>query len=275
MRSNEIAFRPHHQTVVDRFVLACRSDDRVAAAFLSGSYARGAADEFSDLDLNLVATDAGFPDVICHREDFVRWLGEPVFIEDFGNPHTTLYILSNGTEGELAFGREGDFEQIAHGDFKVLVDKEGILSGAVLAGDPVDPAGQTEDLSRLIAWFWHDFSHFATALGRGKLWWAHGQLEEIRRICVGLARLRHNFSDLDAAGEAYFKVEESMPVEQLEGLRSTVCSLDQKEMLEAGFAVLAFYRETATALGIAHGLEYPHALDRIMTGRLESLRRSR
>ena len=51
---------PHgHRVVLDRFVAACRADERVVAAFLSGSYAGGAADEYSDLDLGVIITAAG------------------------------------------------------------------------------------------------------------------------------------------------------------------------------------------------------------------------
>ncbi|HEX6383969.1 MAG TPA: nucleotidyltransferase domain-containing protein [Anaerolineae bacterium] len=49
--------RDNHQIVIDRFVASCRADERVVAAFLGGSYARGAADEYSDLDLYLITTD--------------------------------------------------------------------------------------------------------------------------------------------------------------------------------------------------------------------------
>ena len=48
---------PHLQAVIDRFVAACRADERVTAAFLVGSYARGAADAHSDLDLCLGTPD--------------------------------------------------------------------------------------------------------------------------------------------------------------------------------------------------------------------------
>lgn len=46
------------QIVIARFVAVCLADDRVVAALLAGSHARGDADEYSDLDLCLMATDA-------------------------------------------------------------------------------------------------------------------------------------------------------------------------------------------------------------------------
>ena len=81
--------RPHnHQVVIDRFVAACQADERVVAAFLGGSYARGTADAYSDVDLGLITTDAAYETFLTGREAFIRRLGEPVFLEDFGSAVT-------------------------------------------------------------------------------------------------------------------------------------------------------------------------------------------
>ena len=47
---------------MNRFVAACQADERVVAAFLGGSYARGTADAYSDLDLCLITTDEAYED---------------------------------------------------------------------------------------------------------------------------------------------------------------------------------------------------------------------
>jgi predicted nucleotidyltransferase len=46
-----------HKNVLDRFTEICQEDDRVLAAFLGGSYARGATDPYSDLDLYIITTE--------------------------------------------------------------------------------------------------------------------------------------------------------------------------------------------------------------------------
>ena len=75
---------PH--PVIERFVAACAADARVAAAFLTGSYAAGTADAHSDLDLGVIIADAAYDDFLTSREPFVRLLGEPVFVETFARP---------------------------------------------------------------------------------------------------------------------------------------------------------------------------------------------
>src|ERR687891_42010 len=90
---------PHnHQVVMNRFVVACQADERIVAATHYGSYARGAADAYSDLDLGLLTTDEAFEDFVASREAFIRLLGEPLLLEDFDLPNMVFCIFSDGTE---------------------------------------------------------------------------------------------------------------------------------------------------------------------------------
>jgi predicted nucleotidyltransferase len=131
MHSQKAWLPRHKQAVMNRFVAACQADNRVVAAFLGGSYAEGAADACSDLDFYLITTDSAYDHMLAKREDFIQLLGEPLFVEDFGNRCTVLVILSDGTELELGFGRESSFDQIHGGPYSVLIDKTGILANAV------------------------------------------------------------------------------------------------------------------------------------------------
>ena len=135
---------PPHRLAIDRFVAACQADDRVVAAVLGGSYASGQADAFSDLDLAVITTDATFDDFFSAREGFMRVLGEPLFLESFDSPITLFAIFDDGTELELSIGRESQFDGILIGPYAVLVDKRGILSGAVFTGTRPTEAEQIE-----------------------------------------------------------------------------------------------------------------------------------
>jgi hypothetical protein len=259
-----------HQSVLTRFIAACQADDRVVAATLYGSHANGTADGYSDLDLGLITTDADYDEFLTEREVFLRQLGEPLLLEDFGSTVAVLFILADGTEGELAVGRAGHFRHIHGEPHRVLLDKVGLLADAVFAPPSLTQAEQTETLRRLVYWFWHDLSHLITALGRRQLWWAHGQLDELRLICVNLARLRHNFADPYVADD-YFKVDLALPVDQLAPLQATICPLEEKAMLQASLVLVRFYCELAPLLAQAHHITYPVALERVLGARLEAL----
>jgi hypothetical protein len=268
MDSQEHRLPHHYQVVMDRFVAACQADERVVAAFLHGSFASGASDAYSDLDLGLITTDEAYEDFFAAREAFIRLLGEPVFLEDFDLPNSVFFIFPDGTEGELALGRESQFNHIHTGPYRVLLDKKRILTGAVFPWYGPAQAEQIERLRRLVYWFWHDLSHFITAMARGDLWWAYGQLEELRLQCVNLARLRQNFS---AGTDDYEKLEQTIPVEQLSPLQATFCPMEQGAMLRAALIIVRFYQELAPVLARTHGIMYPDGLERVMYDRLEKL----
>jgi predicted nucleotidyltransferase len=272
MDSHVVQLSHKHQIFLERFVAACEADQRVVAAFLGGSYVQGTADAYSDLDLSLITTDAAYEEFLAGREAFVRLLGEPVFLEDFDLPKIVFFIFPDGTEGELWFGSESHLDHIYSGPYRVLLDKKGLLAGAVFPEHQPAQAEQIERLRRLITWFWHDLSHFITALGRGQLWWAHGQLEALRLYCMNLARLRENFSDPGVGNEGYFKLEQALPAARLSPLQATYCPLEPGAMLQAVLAIVRFYQELASLLAGAHGIAYPAELERVMLDRLEQLR---
>jgi hypothetical protein len=271
MDAQELQLPQHYQVVMNRFVAAGLADERVVAAFLGGSYARGTADEYSDLDFGLIITDEVYDDFLAGRQAFIRRLGEPVFLEVYtgGGADFVFFIFVDGTEGELTLGRESHFTHIHVGPYRVLLDKKGILAGAVFTWQEQAQAEQTETLRSLIYWFWHDLlHHFITPMAREQLWSAYGALEDLRRTCVDLARLRQNFQ---AEAEGYEKVEQALPAEQLAPLQATFCPLEQSAMLQAALVIVRFYQELAPSLAREHGIPYPADLERVMSERLEQL----
>ena len=269
MDSQETRLPRHHQAVVDKFVAACLADERVVAAFVGGSYAKGTADAHSDLDLGLITTDEAYEAFWAGRDAFIRLLGEPAFLEDFDLPDIVFFIFPDGAECELAIGREGRFQHIHSGPYRVLLDKKRVLEGMVFPWIKNPETEQTETLRRLVSWFWHDLSHFATAMARGQLWWAYGQLEALRLQCVNLARLDQDFL---AATDGYEKLEQAVRVERLSSLQATFCPMERGPMLDAALTIVRLYRELAPPLARTHGIAYPDGLERPILDRLKELR---
>jgi len=262
---------PHHQRLVDHFTALCQTDARILAAFLGGSHARGQADDHSDLDLYLILTDDRFENFAAECAAFLQQMGELVFFENFGLPNLAFYIFADGVEGELGWARASAFTHLHRGAYQVLVDKPPLLTGVVFEGQAVDLEERTEQLRRELMYFWHDFSHLLTALGRDQVWWAHGQLEVVRQICVKLARLGHNFADPDFSDEGYFKVERAIAAKYLAPLATSFCPLDREAIRQAAWVVVRYYQSLAPELARRHGLEYPKRLEEVMVARLEKL----
>jgi predicted nucleotidyltransferase len=271
----EVKLSQLHQAFADRFVQACQADDQVVAACLIGSYAKGKADRYSDIDLMVITTDSAYEEFYRQRESFLRSLGDLVFLEDFGLPDIAFHMYADGTEGELYFSSEGRLEIIRDAPFYILLDKKNFLTGVTYtsAGKGFDVQKQTEKLRQTIYEFWHEMSHFTTAMGRGELWWARGQLESLRSLCVTLARLQYDFSDIEIGEEPYFKIENCMPVEKVAPLKMTFCPLEKDAMLQSVQVILSFYVEAARPLAETHNIPYPESLERVARRRLKNLQK--
>ena len=98
---------------IDRIAGAAVADGLCEAVVLKGSIARGDVDEFSDIDLYLVASPQNRDAVLERREKYLAAYGDIVFIEgvDFGLPqklaifcdalHVDLYVAEPQQVGNL------------------------------------------------------------------------------------------------------------------------------------------------------------------------------
>jgi predicted nucleotidyltransferase len=254
--------------LLDRFTRLCAEDDRIVAGFLGGSHARGEADPFSDVDLCVIAKDEDFRDVVADRTRLVALLDEPLFVEDFGLPDIVFFVLADGTEGEIFFGSEGRLGALEPGRYRTVFDPNGILEGVAFSEERIDPVEQREVLRRTLTWFWHELSHFVTALGRGQLWWAAGQLEALRGHCVNLIRIEHGAW---AGEEPYEKLDGSIDTGRLGPIRSTFVPAERAALLGAAHDLVRFFTEAAPQIAEANGVAYPVELERLLIGRLDDL----
>ena len=268
---DELQLSPAQRSVVERFAALSQGDDRISAAFIGGSFARGAADEHSDLDLFLVVTEEHIGAFRDARTDLLHQLGEPLFHDTFDSAHTICFILAGDVEGELNVTTLDDVGTVHVGPCIVVMDRDGVLAGRSFSGHEADAARQTDLILQTVAVFWHDFGHLTKALARDQLWWAAGQLAVLRQICVSLARFRSNPMDLDAVSDPYFKVDQVVAPGLLDPLDATFTPRDRARLIAGAWRLVAFYREQAAALTAAAGLSYPHELDRLLTDRLARL----
>jgi predicted nucleotidyltransferase len=274
MDIQNLQLRPAHRVYLEEFVKACEADERITAALLVGSYTKGLADTHSDLDLYLIIPDDSYSNIVTDRSAFFRQLDAPLFIENFDLQEVLFLIFEDGSDVEISFGRESQLGQILNEPYKVLLDKKNITSGVAPRAREADDEEQKEKLRRLVYWFWHELSHFITALAREQLWWAQGQLNALRLYCINLTRLQTDFSDQEIGEEGYFKIEKAIPVEQLAALEGTYCPMEKEAMLESAIVIVRFFRDLAPSLASKHGITYPERLDKVIVARLEDLQNS-
>jgi len=271
MDQHALQLPPSHQSILDRLVAACQDDERVIAAFLTGSSARGTTDAYSDLDFCLITRSDAYQDFIAGKKDFIGRLSEPLLMEDFNFPNCLLSIFTDGVECDLLISSQDRLDQLYSTPYRVLLDKKGLFPEVMFTPPFSPPADQVENLRRLVNCFWHDLSHFIKAMGRSHLWFAYGELEALRGYCVCLARLQHDFSAEASMDEPYFQIEKAIRIADLASLQDSICPLEPAAMLQAVLTILHFYQKLAAPLARAHGLAYPQELERLMLARLEKV----
>jgi predicted nucleotidyltransferase len=257
------------EQVIARFADACSSDDRVMAAFVGGSIARGEEDQHSDIDLCVVTADAEADDVFADREAFVARLGTPLFLEDWGHESPEVFvILEDGTDVEVFFVPESRIHEMQVGPILAVIDRTGLLTNLEVPARAPQSEDLARELRRLLAWFWHDVSHLIKALGRGQLWWAAGEVEALRGYCVNLVRIEQG---LEASEEPYFKIDDEASTAVLGSLRSTFVPVRAEALGQAASELVAFFGLRGRPLADLYGLEYPSELDRLFRDRLEAV----
>ena len=257
---------------IERFTTLCADDERIVAAFLSGSYAAGTADKYSDVDLLLVAADDAYERLFEDRWKLLGKLGELVLAEDFDGfgRDMLLYLYRDGTDGEVDLHRRSTLSWVDPAALVTLVDKDGVA--AQVNAWPTPPAASRE---RRVEWlmsrFWRHVWLGSAAIARGRLLTAFSYLDAARLCCVNLARLRH---DLTAAWSlsGYDKAEGVLTPGERADLAPTFTPLDAAA-LATGLEHLAdVYEPLARELSSRHDLDQPQRLAAVVRRRLEEVR---
>jgi predicted nucleotidyltransferase len=274
MIMNEIGFPPKQRAYMERLIDICNQDQRITAVVLVGSYATRRADEYSDIDLVLFIRDEDLADFGAQIRSFICLNGEPVFMENWDTSNLESIIYQDHIDVEMHYVAESRAGSYLDGPYCVLLDKKDLPYKVVPPGSKLGTEDQKEALRHLLYWFWHDMTHFITAMRREQYWWAQGELEILRGYCINLARLDYDFLIPEGGNEPYFKVEHAVDEEKISALKATFGPLEKDTLIKSVMIVYDCYRKLAVPLAERNGIEYPRSLEETISGELIRLSRS-
>ena len=209
---------------------AAVADGLCEAVLLKGSIARGDVDEFSDIDLYLVASPLNRDVVLEQREKYLAAYGDIVFIEDvdFGLPQKVA-IFSDALHVDLYVAEP---QQVGSLDPVVAVyDPVGLFEGAA----PTRADVTDEELCRHFSSAIYCLVEASSAYARRNDVWA----AKIMSDAVGeLSVLVRSLYDRRYAFLGLKKINEVIPAEDYRLLEDVYARLGRGDFLEAARTIL-------------------------------------
>ncbi|MBI3970738.1 MAG: aminoglycoside 6-adenylyltransferase [Chloroflexi bacterium] len=189
MSTGALARFPEHRRVLAAVVTYYQDDPRVEGMLLGGSNAAGGMDFFSDVDLDVVVTDAAFDAVFAERDRAVEAVGRPLFrfIADHIPGGDQLYIvLYESPVGPVKLDVEYYRASAVTPSWslsrrRMLLDRTGALAAVLARSAEVEVSTPRVEHLRDVnqkfwSWCWYTFGKIV----RGELWEAVDALHTIR-----------------------------------------------------------------------------------------------
>ncbi|HET8626361.1 MAG TPA: nucleotidyltransferase domain-containing protein [Thermomicrobiales bacterium] len=251
------------ETLIARVREVCRADDRLVAAMMYGSFARGEGDAFSDVEFILF-----FADDLLPALDQRAWVAQiaPValnFVNEFG---IGTAIFDTFIRGEFHFDRASDIAKVDESwrstdwfpslDATLVLDRTGELTRrlAALIGPP--PARDAPEQIRFLADSLVNWLLFGSnVLARGELARALDLLGHAQRYLLWLARLATGATEHWPTPSK--SLEGDLPAAAYARYAACTAPLDAAALRAAYRAACAWGAELLGALSAQYGLALP------------------
>jgi hypothetical protein len=245
---------------IDRLAAKARADGRVLAAWLEGSFGRGNADRYSDVDLHLLLDEG---EVASFRAGAEGWLAsiQPLVLYTLMFEGRMVNALTSGGLRLDVWLHVGDTAEVTQGKALVLVDKGQRL--ALTGGSAVPQAAAGGAVAQLldpqIKEFWRCCSLIPAGTGRRELIVGFGglnvQANNIVTIClVGLGIVRDR---------GVKNLNQFLPADVREELEGALAlqGLTPESLLRAHLDLLRLGRRYGRQFAPRHGIAYPAELE--------------
>jgi predicted nucleotidyltransferase len=179
--------------VLARITAVLEADRRVAAAWLSGSFGRGEADAWADLDLHLAVSDEHLDAFLAERYLLYDRVGRPVLVQASvpGNaqPGSTfqLVLYPGPVEVDWNIGPLG--QAVRPLGYRMLVERVHV---PVVTPPPLDAMAWQEQAARWLTFFWAMAPIAVKYAGRGQTYRAVSQIALLSQAYIALWRLLHD-----------------------------------------------------------------------------------
>lgn len=274
------------QQLESRVVTWAGSQPNIRAILVVGSRARRdfPADEWSDLDLMVFATDfEGYLDNGDWLDNIgVVWVNLPFEMGD--DPPERLVLFDGGCKADFVFlsveelqrmVESGTLDGVYDRGYYVLVDKDGLAAHLPSPSFSPPPYERPSEhaLGLTVGFFWLGAVYVAHQIRRRNLWvvkfrdWT--MKEHLLRMLEWHARATHGW-EYDTWHDGHFLSQWTDP-QTWDELQGTFGRFDAADSWQALLTTMSLFRRLATETALHLGYRYPTALDERTTQLVSTL----
>lgn len=178
-----------YDTLIQRITRRLEDDDRVRAAWLSGSRARGSADAYIDVDVWLVTAASDRDAFIADWPQLADSITPTVLNQQVGDLPVFHAVTSQWLRFDIAVATPADVPHRTRATLSVLFDKDGLDAQLRAAGKPLDP--DPARVEELISEFFRVLGLLPVVLGRGEFVLATSGAGMLRHMLIERRRSPH------------------------------------------------------------------------------------
>jgi predicted nucleotidyltransferase len=250
---------PGHRKLAENILVALLRDDRVSGIYLSGSFAFGKPDRYSDLDLHILVPAEGREAIERDHTELRNEVGS--IVSDFpalhlGDPHQFVTLYREDYPIHVDYQYRIPDELVPRPIYEnvfILFDRTGTLQlwkdRCATAKESYEPT--QEQLQYFEDRFWAWCVYTDQKIRRGELWEARDATEDIRNLV--LVRLAYFSNSLRSEGSR--RLETKFSRETLDLLETTIPRGHSREDYKVALLALAdcyvcLMEETGARFGV-------------------------
>lgn len=245
------------QTLIARVAEVLEPDDRIHGLFLSGSFGRGTADPFSDVDFLALVSQEQQEGFTAEWRDVLAAIMPIVHFQRLPFAPVLHAIGEDWLRCDLHFLAPDQTQSLTQDRYKPLIDRDGIYGTlpATLPPRPID-AGR---LQGLVAEFIRVLGLLTVGLGRNEIELiASTGTGMLRRMLTDLLILEMNLPDTGGM----LHLSRVLDAERMALLAAIpLPTLSRDSAIEANLALARAFIPRARALHASLGLDWPEAFE--------------
>ncbi len=255
--------------------------ENVRTLVQTGSLVRqdGLSDEFSDLDIEIVARD---PVVLAENDAWIHDIGKPITIlhldaEDGQDWSTRLVIFEGGVKVDFTLAGVGRLKDMSGASgldpiyergYRVLLDKDDLADGLATPGFTAStrPFPSEAQFRERVEEFWFEVFHVPRYLARGELYLAKQRDWTMKELLLEMMEW-HALARSDGAVDVWhigkgirFWTDSATWIE----LQDTFGRFDAKDARRAHDATARLYSRLAREVAGMRGWDYPDRVERLI-----------